>query len=92
MTAAHQDGNKFNNRSDNLKWLSVRDNHLQKINHGTDNHGEKHPFAKFTWVQIREMRALYKSGKSASFLTKKYNLKRNYIYKILNQRAWKEAS
>lgn len=40
--ASHGDGDKTNNRADNLRWASVTDNNLDKHRHGTMRVGDRH--------------------------------------------------
>ncbi|MCC5628497.1 HNH endonuclease [Nostoc sphaeroides CHAB 2801] len=37
MEACHNDGNPFNNRLDNLRWDTKRNNTLDRVNQGTQN-------------------------------------------------------
>lgn len=53
----HDNGNKADNRLNNLRWDTVRANHLDKKAHGTFQEGEKHGRHKFTDEQVLEMRA-----------------------------------
>jgi hypothetical protein len=46
--ACHQDGNRFNNHAENLRWDSRKANHADKKAHGTSQIGERNPFAKLT--------------------------------------------
>ena len=41
--AAHWDGNKLNNRSDNLRWATPLENQADKLRHGTVLRGDAHP-------------------------------------------------
>lgn len=44
----HLDGNSLNNRPDNLAWASAKQNHSDKIVHGTDDNGLKNSRAKLS--------------------------------------------
>jgi hypothetical protein len=50
--AMHLDGDKKNNSLSNLKWGTVRENHLDKKNHGTFQEGEKHGMHKLNKEQV----------------------------------------
>ena len=52
----HLDGNKRNNNIFNLKWGTVRENHLDKKNHGTFQEGEKHGMHKLTAEQVLQIK------------------------------------
>ena len=45
MNACHNDGNKLNNRLDNLRWDTQANNLLDKIKHGTSQHGSRNHMA-----------------------------------------------
>jgi hypothetical protein len=40
--AAHGDGNRTNNRPENLRWATARENEADKLQHGTRPSGDKH--------------------------------------------------
>ena len=52
----HIDGNKLNNLFTNLKWGTVRENHLDKKNHGTFQEGESHGMHKLTKEQVLQIK------------------------------------
>lgn len=41
-----------------LSWKTSSDNQIDKRAHGTDNRGHRHPLAKLTEEQVRQIRAL----------------------------------
>lgn len=60
--ARHLDGNRDNNACTNLKWGTRRENHADKIRHGTSARGVRNPQAKLTPDDVRRMRVMYASG------------------------------
>lgn len=62
MEACHQDGNKKNNRLENLRWGTRHANIADRILHGGGQHGEKNHRAKITETDVVEMRRLYATG------------------------------
>lgn len=60
--ARHMDGDRFNNRVENLQWGTRKENHADKIRHGTSARGERNPQAKLTRGSVERMRALYAAG------------------------------
>jgi hypothetical protein len=42
LHAAHEDGDRLNNRADNLSWKQPAANMADKLRHGTHNRGERH--------------------------------------------------
>lgn len=56
----HKDGNKHNNRLDNLEWVSSLENTQHAVRTGLmDTKGSKHINAKLTDAQVLEIRKLY---------------------------------
>lgn len=58
----HANGNKLDNRIENLRWDTRKNNELDKIEHGTANRGEHHNQAKLNTLQVRIIRRLLNSG------------------------------
>jgi hypothetical protein len=83
--ACHLDGNKLNNRADNLQWASRLENARHKEAHGTTTVGEKNPAAKLTEGQVREIRA---SSLSQRKLAAQYGLSKALIYRIQKRQIW----
>lgn len=58
----HIDGNKLNNISCNLEWVTAKDNSLHAVRLGLIPSGEKHYSSKFTNSQIVEFRKNFRKG------------------------------
>lgn len=56
MDAAHSDGNKLNNRPDNLRWATRAENEADKIRHKRSNRGQRNGMSKVTDAQAAELR------------------------------------
>ena len=99
----HIDGNKRNNRVDNLEWNTPLENNLHAIRTGLNKKDrefmikianfENHKKAiakrrKFTKEQIIEIR---KSQEPDTILAKRYNTSRGQIYSIKHYRTYKEV-
>lgn len=64
MQARHLDGIKIHNTIDNLKWGTSKENHHDRLLHGTDNKGERHGHnTVLTENDVRKIRSLIESGK-----------------------------
>ncbi|WLS01700.1 HNH endonuclease signature motif containing protein [Shinella oryzae] len=59
MTVNHKDGDKLNNRADNLEWATPAENTQHALRNGfrtsPDQRGAKNPRAKLTSSQAREI-------------------------------------
>lgn len=91
----HKNGNKEDNRVENLEWCSGEQNMQHAINHGLfKTSGEDNPSAKLNWSQVTEIRKEYirKSKEhGTSALAKKYNVTNVMISKIVRGECWKEG-
>ena len=54
--AAHGDGIRSNNRRENLRWATRRENYRDQISHGTSKRGEGNHMARLTREQVEEIR------------------------------------
>lgn len=91
----HKDGNKYNNRIDNLEWCTPSEN----VKHAFDNGlkiakvvgmpKEKNPNAKYTQKQIDDIRNKRKKGYTLKKLAIEYNTFESYICRICKNEFWK---
>lgn len=91
-TPNHIDGNKKNNRSDNLEWLTQGDNNRHAYRTGlkrpTDNRGEKHPRAKLSPSQVLEIREARRLGVPQRKLATVYAVSRSTIQFVESGERW----
>lgn len=86
----HIDGNKLNNKLNNLEWCSCKEN----IQHACENDlishqiGETNPFHKLTEKEVLEIIDDLKNHIPYSQLTEKYNCSKSTISSIKNHRNW----
>lgn len=57
-TASHLNGNRTDNRPENLVWESRRDNCARQLEHGTRNRGERQGHARLTAEQVKIIKAV----------------------------------
>lgn len=82
-TASHLDGNLNNNKSKNLKWESLSENHKRKLLHGTDDRGCKNSRAKINEIKLMNIKVLLKKGEMThKEIGKIYGVNRSLITKI----------
>lgn len=89
---AHGDGSRTNNHWTNLRWCSVAENQADRVSHGTDPKGVRHPMAKVKDADIREIRSLYKDGVTQTKIGNKFGLSQAHISKILLGQAWSHVT
>ena len=91
----HIDGNKLNNRIDNLEWVNRSENEKHAFaNHlKTPTRGELSGMAKLTYQQVEEIRKKYNMGDKKKYSTRKlakeYNVGKSTILYIVQGKTWK---
>jgi hypothetical protein len=84
----HIDGNKANNRWDNLEWVTKRENLTDADQRGLTRRGELNGKAKLTAHAVQEIRA---SDESASELARRYGVVPSVIGSVRSGRTWKHV-
>ena len=92
----HKNGIKTDNRVENLEWVSHSENmkHSFRVlkNKPYDKTCEKNPNSKLKKEDVLEIRNLYKNNIiTQSEISKKYNINAPAIWKIVNNRTWKNV-
>lgn len=89
----HNDGNPANNKLENLRWDTPKNNTADKRKHGTINYGEKNPLAKLNKSKINRIKALKKTTNlSYSEIGRIYEVDHSTIYKIIKNKRWKHLN
>ena len=83
----HIDGNKMNNRADNLEWVTNQENRNHAIKNGLHISGEKCPWAKLTQADVDYIRSHMDIPNSA--LAKQFNVRSSHIGQIKRYKTWK---
>ena len=86
----HIDGNKQNNRADNLEWVTRNENEQHAYDTGliTILKGSERPLAKLTENDVIKIREEYAKGCLQIELASKYGVARQTISSIVNRKAW----
>lgn len=88
----HLNHNKSDNRSDNLRWCTQRENIVydwekgkRKATYGTDCNFNKHPVSL-----IKKLRQLYDSGGyTQTYLSRKFSVPQSTIHVIVKRKQWR---
>lgn len=91
MFASHRNGNRQDDRADNLRWLTRKQNESEKVDHGTLLFGENSPVSKYTLkdaVAISEMR---KTGLTYSEISDRLGFSIYFIASVCGGYSWKRA-
>lgn len=87
--AAHQDGNTRNNKLNNLRWATPKENAQQKWQHGTMLVGETANNSKLTEEQVRDIK---NSQMGCRRLARAYRVAHSTIARIRSGKTWKHVS
>lgn len=92
----HRDGNRKNNRLENLEWATHIENQQYSIQMGTKKYlsGHENPNAKLTPEQVRYIRKHYIKGHpefNANALAIKFNVGQTTIYSVIHYKTYKNV-
>lgn len=87
MVACHNDGNKTNNKPENLRWDTQGANLLDRKRHGTNTDGEHHWNARLKSEQIDEFRRRASTEKLSN-LAREYGIHYQHAYRIKKGLRW----
>lgn len=85
----HVDGNRQNNRLDNLERVTMLENNQRARAKGRLPVGERVWTAKLTSAQVVEIRRKYKDGATPSALSQEYGIDASHIGKIGRGEKWR---
>jgi len=81
----HNDGNPWNNQSDNLRWGTKKDNYADAVSHGTLGRGDLCPRARLTEHQAR---AILADDRKYKEIAVEYGVCHSTVSHIKNGRNW----
>lgn len=88
MEVRHLDGNRLNNDATNLRWGTRSQNMRDKERHGTAPRGERHPQAKLTEHDVREIRSMRDAGASLPQIMRRFNISRMTAWRVAARKLW----
>lgn len=88
----HINGNKLNNRVDNLEWVTASENSIHAVATGLSPIGEAKTLAKLTEKDVLEIQAAFEAGEKDFVLAEKYGVTSGVISSIRLGKTWKHVS
>lgn len=89
MECRHLNGNKTDNRLENLCWGTQEENRQDTRDHGTYKKGENHHRAKLTNEQVKEIRRRYDAGGvSQKELADEFGAGQGTVHNIVRRKGW----
>jgi hypothetical protein len=81
LEAAHLDGQRTNNRADNLVWATPKENAKHKLQHGTYG-------SKLTPELVLEIRRAAQSGEVQAEIARRYAISQTVVSHVHTRRIW----
>jgi hypothetical protein len=85
----YPDRDPSNNRLSNLSWATRLVNVRDRIEHGTDNAGERHGMSRLTWNMVAMIRETGRT-RSQQVIAEEFGVDQSTISYILNGKSWRE--
>lgn len=89
MEVDHIDGNRRNNRADNLRFVTPSENINGSVGRG--HRGEKRWNATLTNDAVRQIREMKRNGETVKNIAEKLAVSESQCYHVLSGRSWKHV-
>ena len=89
---SHKDGNRKNNRIENLEWATKLENERMKATHGTSNIGQRNGRAKLRESDVREIRSRSALGCLQCDLADEFGVSSVTIGQIVRRERWRSLA
>lgn len=85
----HIDGNKHNNKVDNLEWVTSKENKEHNHKLGITRIGERHQNSILNEDTVKQIKLMLKDGISQTVIARHFNLKTYMVNNIKRENTWK---
>lgn len=93
MQVCHIDGDKTNNRPENLRYGTGKDNAADRDRHGRNPHGQRNGMAKLSDLGARVIRVAYASGEFTQYeLAEAFGISQAQVNNIVLQKQRRRAA
>lgn len=90
--AAHLNGDRQDNRIQNLKWCSSKENNSHKKAHGTYLYGSLVPTSKLTDRHVKQIKVLASMGFFHREIGRVFKINQSNVTRIINGERWVNAA
>lgn len=92
MECAHANGVRTDNRLENLRWATHKENSHDRLLHGTHPRGDSHVSSRLSAEKVVAMRHDYASGKfTHDQMAAKYGVSSTTARYAISRRSWKHV-
>ena len=92
MECCHNDGVRSNCLLSNLRYDTRKNNHKDKLAHGTHQAGEKNGSAKLSYMDVKAIRRRASKGELLYKIAADYPVTKEMIGRIVSGKNWAKAS
>ena len=89
MQCCHGDGNPQNNCIENLRYDTIKNNHLDKKIHGTHLEGDSHGMSKLTSSDVL---AIVKDSRTQRVIAAEYGVSQSQVNAMKTGRTWSSVT
>lgn len=87
----HKNGNKLDNRVENLEWVTGAENMQHASEHGMRPRGERHKLSKLDDQKVREIRRRASEGETPIYIAERYEIDPSVVRRVIARKAWKHV-
>jgi hypothetical protein len=91
MEACHNNGNPIDNRLENLRWDTHKNNFVDRERHGRTARGSSHGMAKLTEAQVKVIKKRLRLGDTLAQLARDYKVCPRTILNIREGIVWRHV-
>lgn len=89
--ACHNNGIRTDNRPENLRWDTAKNNTADKLLHGTQQRGSSIVNSKLNEMSVREVRRLVANGTPQTQVAKMFGIRQTNVSMIVHRKTWKHV-